>query len=173
MKKVKIFVFNKLILNSVTFIIVSLFLIIFANFAYNFSFIGVTTNGEVIAIILFVIGVLFFILGIWHLLLETQIWILDTTLVVKDRFKSGEDRYPREAIKSIAIRKEIQEIVSDYLMLSFRTKSRPWSLSLIPYDKSFGERILIYSGKKEIVKKLVEDILRYIDWPLEEDKNTL
>ena len=130
MKSEKIFVYDKSRSNSIALLLLSFFLFFFAALAYYSTAIGETTFGDIIAFLLIFFGLISGYFGIKYFFSETQIWIIDNALVVKDRFgNSAEDRYPEEAIESINLRKEVQDMVNNYLLISFTTKTKPWSYS--------------------------------------------
>ncbi|OLS19936.1 MAG: hypothetical protein HeimC3_42620 [Candidatus Heimdallarchaeota archaeon LC_3] len=170
MKSEKIFVYDKSTANSISLLLLTFFLFAFAALAYYFTAIGDTNFGDIIAIICIILGLVSGYFGVKYFFKETQIWVEGSFLVIKDRFgNSAEDRYPEEAIESLNLRKEIQEMVNSYLLISFTTKIKPWSLSLKPKDTAFGQRILLYRGHKDKVKELTESILSHFKWPLVED----
>ena len=170
MKSEKIFVYDKSKANSIALLVLTFFLFAFAALAYYFTSIGNTEFGDIIAVMCILFGIISGYFGVKYYFEETQIWVKGTSLVVKDRFaKTVEDRYPEEAIESLNLRKEIQEMVNNYLLISFTTKTKPWSLSLKPKDSAFGQRILLYRGNRKRVKELTESIVSHFKWPLVDD----
>jgi hypothetical protein len=167
----KIFVFDKSRTNGIALLFLAVILIFFGYVAFNYTRLGVTDDGELVALFCLILALIAFFFGAKDLFSETQILANQSHLMVKDRFSSKKDVYPAEAVEALILRKEVQEFLSNYLVLSFSSKAKPWTLFLKPKDAKFGNRIFLYRGPPSRVKMLIEAIMIYIPWQIEEDKS--
>lgn len=166
----KIFVFGKSRANGIALWFLAITFLFFGTVANYYTSVGQTENGDIVAIFCYLVSIIGFIFGTKYFLDETQILVENDKLLVKDRFSSAIDSYHKGAIQNLVIRKEEQEIMSMILVFSFSSKQKPWTLFLQPKNKDYG-RILLFKGNQSKVKQLVETILKYFDWDIEEDKS--